>query len=77
MFESLFDKVEKRDSDKGVFLWVCEISRNTFSYGIPPVVGSEHIKQSIIALTASKSTCACYFEKTWCRVAQATPEISS
>ena len=31
----------------------------------------------VIVLTASKSTCACYFEKSWCRVAWATPRNCS
>ena len=35
------------------------------------------MKQPIIVLTASKSACAGYFEKSWCRVAPATPKISS
>ena len=38
----------------------------------------QHIKQSIIVLITSKSAYVCYmFEKGWCRVALATPEISS
>ena len=35
------------------------------------------MKQKIMVLIASKSTCACYFEKGWCRVAPATPKISN
>ena len=35
------------------------------------------IWNSQIALITSKTTCTCYFQKGWCRVALATPEISS